>query len=355
MKAKSNCCCCGTKSGEEQGCAPAAPLPPPESWQTGTRETEEGPIPQIADTLDAADRRGAIRVRMGIGRDRYRVEPGLYALGSPNANSPVFVTANYKLSFDHLRSALEGRAGWILVLDTDGVNVWCAAGKGTFGTDELVHRISQTGLAKIVAHRQLIVPQLGATGVAAHLVTNASGFNVIYGPVRATDLPAFLDADCQAVPEMRRVSFALRDRIVVIPNELTFWAQWGLPVIVILALLGQAQLAGVLLGASLAGIVLVPVLLPWLPGKAFSVKGMTMGLLLGVPGVWAIAGTTGASSAAGLLLIAVSCTSFIALNFTGCSTFTSLTGTRSETLRAVPIQIVGFIVGLGLFGWAAWL
>ncbi len=45
------------------------------------------------------------------------------------------------MSFDQLRSALGGIDGWILVLDTKGINVWCAAGKGTFGTDELVQRI----------------------------------------------------------------------------------------------------------------------------------------------------------------------------------------------------------------------
>ena len=64
----------------------------------------------------------------------YKVDPGLYAIGNPNERSPVLVTANYKMSFDNLREALPGRDAWILVLDTRGINVWCAAGKGTFGT-----------------------------------------------------------------------------------------------------------------------------------------------------------------------------------------------------------------------------
>ena len=67
----------------------------------------------------------------------YKVDPGLYALGAPDADSPVLVSANFKMSFDLLREALPGRNAWILVLDTDGINVWCAAGKGTFGTEEL--------------------------------------------------------------------------------------------------------------------------------------------------------------------------------------------------------------------------
>ena len=107
---------------------------------------------------------------------RYRVDPGLYAVGAPDAASPVFVSANYGLSFNVLRRALAGITGWILVLDTKGINVWCAAGKGTFGTAELIHRIQATRLDTVVTHRNLIVPQLGAPGVSAHEVGKATGF-----------------------------------------------------------------------------------------------------------------------------------------------------------------------------------
>ena len=124
--------------------------------------------------LTAKDRWGTFKVRWGVGRMNYKVDPGLYALGEPDADSPVLVTANYKLSFDALRSALPGRNFWILVVDTDGINVWCAAGKGTFSTEELVSRIESSGLAQLVSHRRLIVPQLAAPGVAAHRVRELS-------------------------------------------------------------------------------------------------------------------------------------------------------------------------------------
>jgi len=107
-------------------------------------------------------------VRWGINRNKYRVGPGLYAVGTPGPESEVFVTANYKLTFDILRKNMTGLNVWILVLDTKGVNVWCAAGKGTFGTKELVSRIRLVSLERIVNHKRLILPQLGATGVAAH-------------------------------------------------------------------------------------------------------------------------------------------------------------------------------------------
>jgi len=147
------------------------------------------------------------------------VEPGLYALGDPTPNSPVFVTANYTLSFDALRSALTGFDGYIMVLDTKEIDVWCAAGKGTFGTAELVHRVEATALRNFVKHRTLILMQLGATGVAAHEVKRRSGFAFEYGPVRANDLPGYLKSH-RATPEMRRVNFNLLDRVVLIPVEL---------------------------------------------------------------------------------------------------------------------------------------
>jgi hypothetical protein len=92
------------------------------------------------------DTLGAWKVRWGIGRMNYKVEPGVYSIGTPDDTSPVLVSANYKLTFDKLRGKLSGLDCWLLILDTKGINVWCAAGEGTFGTDELVARIESSGL-----------------------------------------------------------------------------------------------------------------------------------------------------------------------------------------------------------------
>ena len=92
----------------------------------------------------------------------YLVPPGLYAIGSPTPADPVLVTANYKMSYDIVRSVLAGRNVWLLVLETYGINVWCAAGEGTFGTEELVRRITVSGLARAVTQRRLVLPILGA-------------------------------------------------------------------------------------------------------------------------------------------------------------------------------------------------
>ncbi len=187
---------------------------------SGVAHTSIGAIPQVKSALTWHDHWGTIKVRWGVNRMKYTVEPGLYALENPDEKAPVFVTANYKLSFDRLRKALPERDAWILVLDTDGINVWCAAGKGSFGTDELVRRIESANLAQVVSLREIILPQLGGPGIASLQVKKRSGFKAVYGPIRSEDLPAFMDAGLKATPEMRQKTFYIGERAVLIPVEL---------------------------------------------------------------------------------------------------------------------------------------
>src|SRR6266542_4399541 len=189
-------------------------------WIVGTVDTPAARVSRIATKWSWRDRVEHCRCRVGSFRNRYAVEPGLYAVGRPGPRSEVLVTANYKMSFDHLRRALDGLDAWILVLDTRGVNVWCAAGKGTFGTEELRRRVESVGLARVVTHRRLIVPQLGAPGVSAHEVQQLTGFRVRFGPVRASDIAGYLRTGLEPTPEMRRVRFGIADRVVRVPMEL---------------------------------------------------------------------------------------------------------------------------------------
>ena len=176
--------------------------------------------------LGSKERRDHIKARLGFDRMGHRVRPGLYAIGSPDRGSRVLVTANYSLSFDAVRSCMQGRNAYLLVLDTKGINVWCAAGKGTFGTAEVLKAVEATGLKDVVDHRVLILPQLSAPGVTAKEVKDGCGFKVEFGPVRSEDLPAYLDGGA-CTEAMRTVRFNLRDRLVLAPVELRNY-RWGL-------------------------------------------------------------------------------------------------------------------------------
>jgi hypothetical protein len=320
-------------------------------------------VPLVSTELNIIDFLGTVRVRWGINRDNYMVSPGLYSVGSPGPASDVFVTANYKLTFDTLRRNLSGQNGWILVLDTKGVNVWCAAGKGTFGTKELVNRIKEVSLDKIVNHRRLILPQLGATGVAAHKIKEETGFNVHYGPVRATDIKRFISEGYRADREMRKVAFMFKDRVKLIPNDFVYGKFYLLIAMAILFLIsglsrkgfnykdfsgaGGPAILNVFL-AYLAGIVITPMSLPYLPARAFSLKGFYSGALVFL--ILLSLKLTGGNlfQIISWFLIITAISSFLAMNFTGSSTYTSLSGVKKEMKISMPFQIGFAFIGVVL-------
>ena len=308
-------------------------------------------IMHTASEITLNDKIDHFLARWGFRRGEHRVGPGLYELGRPGKESPVFVTANYTLSFDALRSALKGVDGYILVLDTFGINVWCAAGKGTFGTEELVRRIELTGLKDVVTHRKIILPQLGAPGVKSFEVTKRTGFRIEYGPIKASDLPAYLQTG-KATPEMRRVRFPLWDRIVLAPVELVAVILPAIvAAIVAFLVMGWAGALGIVT-AALAGTVLFPVLMPYLPTKDYSTRGLLLGFILSLPFV-AYQLASGAAGewqtyayALAYPLVMMPVTAYLALNFTGSTPYPSRTGVRKEIFTYIPAMAALLALGV---------
>jgi len=320
-------------------------------------------ITRVPATFTFADKLGAVMVRLALNRANYKVEPGLYAVGNPDADSIVLVSANYKLSFDTLRSQLGGLNAWIMVLDTKGINVWCAAGKGTFGTDEIVNRIAESRLETIVNHRRIILPQLGAVGVAAHEVKKRSGFSVIYGPVRARDIKAFIKTGFEATEKMRQVLFSFPDRLILTGVEFVLGLKYFLIAAAAIIVLSGLNSSGysfdtlfrlgplqsfILAAAYLSGTVIAPALLPWLPGRSFSFKGFAAGVI--VIGILFMLNLTGGRlETAAWFFIFAAVSSFFTMNFTGASTYTSISGVEKEMRIAVPLQLASGLVGLCLW------
>jgi hypothetical protein len=339
-----NTCACNSPKSEEG---------------SGTNEDDQPNVPPtpviipVSGILNSKDTIDHILARLGQNRSGHRVTPGLYSMGNPGPESPVIVTANYTLSFDAVRSSLASQDAYILVLDTKGINVWCAAGKGTFGTEELINRIRKSGLSSVVHHHRVILPQLGAPGVAAHEVHKATGFHVEYGPVQASDLPEFI-RDRIATPAMREVRFDLGDRVVLIPVELRSVALYTVIAAIALWFIGGWLAAGSLIAAVLAGTVLFPVLLPYLPTADFSTKGLSLGIVVAAPfavSAFLSAGPgaplwVGITDVFAILLILPAITAYLALNFTGCTPYTSRTGVKREIFRYIPLMVVLALIGV---------
>lgn len=328
-----------------------------DQWITGEIRTPKGSVPLVSTKPGLKDILGAWKVRWGIGRMNYKINPGLYAVGQPDPTSPVLVSSNYKLTFDALRKELSGLNCWILILDTKGINVWCAAGKGSFGTDELVNRISKSGLPEIVSHRKLILPQLGAVGVRAIEVTKQTGFTVVYGPVRARDIKPFLDSGLTATEEMRTVKFTTWDRLVLTPIELVQASKTSLLVFGVLFLInlfavrpfGLADFIAYA-GAMVMGAVVAPVLLPFIPGRAFAWKGWLLGLIWMAGFIWLNGWLAPGSLLLGIgyLLVLPSFSAYLAMNFTGSSTYTSFSGVIKEMRIALPFIVSSSALGIAM-------
>ncbi len=332
-------------------------------------KTDAGVIPVIKSTLGKKDLFSTFYVRCGIRRHTYTVAPGLYGIGNPDKNSEVLVTANFKLTFDHLRKELSDINAWILVLDTKGINVWCAAGKGNFSTRELVKKIKDFSLEKIVDHKRVIVPQLGATGVSAREVKNQSGFRVVYGPVRAEDIPVFLKNNRKADKKMRQVTFTLYERFILTPVEIqivlkpalitalilfivsgfgpdifSFSGAWERGIISIFALA-----AGIFSGAFVT-----PILLPFIPSREFALKGIITGSIFAIPLVTMISFViSGFAGLLALFLFSVAISSYLAMNFTGATPFTSPSGVEKEMKRYLPVQLICLVISSGLWIYSA--
>jgi hypothetical protein len=328
-------------------------------------DTPIGPVPRLKTRLNHRDHLGTLAVRWAIKRRDYKVAPGLYCTGTPNPDSPVLVTANYKLTLDSLRKELAEIDAWVLVLDTRGINVWCAAGKALFSTREVVDRVRQTDLDKVVNHRELTLPQLSATGVCARQVRKDSGFKVIWGPIRVRDIKKFLANDFRAEAAMRRVTFSFRERLTLVPVELTQVVKptlWVLLGIFLASGIGSnlfslaaawerslmataAYAAGILSGAILA-----PALLPWIPARPFALKGAITGIVCGIGIVLIFHSTLNFWGGLALLLCSTAISSFLAMNFTGSTPYTSPSGVEKEMRKAIPLQALTTLVAV-----AAWI
>jgi hypothetical protein len=188
-------------------------------------------------------------------------------------------------------------------------------------------------------------------------VQRRSGFRVEYGPVRATDLPDYLRTG-KATPAMRRVLFPVRDRIVLAPVEVVHVALPALIVAAALWFLAGPVAALAAISAVIAGTILFTVLLPFIPTKDFSSKGLLLGGVVAIPFAAAFGSAPALSGWATLiaaitpLLIIPAVTAYLALNFTGSTTFTSRTGVRKEIFLYVPVMtfmaVSGVILGIVL-------
>lgn len=155
---------------------------------------------------------------------------GLIRIGNPNRKSPVFLTCNYHLTVERVKRALKGIDAFLLVANSRGVNVWCAATGGLFTSHDVISVLKTSGIEGFVEHRNVIMPQLAATGIEPKIIQKRTGWKSIWGPVYAKDIRHFMENTFKKTLQMREVRFPLSQRI-----EMAI--AWAFPISVILSLI----------------------------------------------------------------------------------------------------------------------
>jgi len=191
----------------------------------------------------------------------HRAPTGLIQIGKPGRDSPVLVTCNFTLTVRRLVEALDGLDVWLLCANSNGINVWCAAGGGHLTHHDVISVLRTSRIDERVDHRELILPQLSATGVEREKVASVTGWTPRWGPARLEDLPAFLKRGRHIVKKERVMRFPFWERM-----EMAL--MWAWIMILIASVLGWAIGGWAMLVSALA-IVMVVVggvfaTLPWL-------------------------------------------------------------------------------------------
>ncbi len=189
---------------------------------------------------------------------------GLIPVGDPGPGDPVLLTGNFALTVRRVRQALRGRRAWLLVANSRGINVWCAAGGGHLTHHDVISVLRTSGVAERVAHRELTLPQLAATGVERRVVAERTGWTCRWGPARLEDLPEYLDRGGRTPTRARVVRFPGWERLEL---AAAWWSWFALAAAAVTGPLAGLRSAALTAGAVVALVCGVFVLLPWLPTR----------------------------------------------------------------------------------------
>ncbi len=283
----------------------------------------------------------------------YAVEPGLYYTGEAwDPEAPLLVTGNYLLTVLSVVRALAGRSVGLLVVDTDGINVWCASGKGRFSAQQIMSELGRYDESILGERPRLILPKLGMSGVKLELLRKL-GMRPVIGPVHARDLPAYLDAPPLRHRSTDRVSFGWRARAFCWLPGLVQYLVYGLAGL--LGLVGVQAVGGPPAPIGMLAIVAwlgtaYPLLFPSIPGRRFAVKGLWLGGATAL-GLVAAGVALGASWAAitATALFSVAMAVFVGLSFTGNSAVSNYSEVRTEIARFLPVDVILFLAAFVAF------
>lgn len=270
----------------------------------------------------------------------FTVRPGYYSIGQRDEGAPLLVTCNNFLTVFLLAGRIGGRSVRLLVIDTDGINVWCSAGEGKFSADEIIDKAGRAGLIKEGHKPEMILPKLCLSGVKLSALQEA-GIGPVIGPMYAADLPNYLDEGRFEDRVDDHVEFGIQSRgLTAVPTAVQF-IYWFTGLYIFTFWLADPFIIPAAAGLAF----FYPVFFPWLPGRQFAVKGISLGV---IGSVLAIAHYMYHGFDLQLVLFwivfAFATSIFIGLSFTGNSPLSNYDKVRKETAQFLPVVVLLYLL-----------
>jgi len=124
-----------------------------------------------------------------------QVEQKIYNIGEPTADSPLFITTNFSLTYFIVSGEIENSrvASRLAVMDCEGLSVLTAWAAGKFTASKIAQFIQESGIEKDVSHKELILPGYVAI-LSGAVEEKLPGWKITVGPREANTIPAFLKA-----------------------------------------------------------------------------------------------------------------------------------------------------------------
>ena len=152
----------------------------------------------VLPAFDAAQVASLITLRLNIFTDPQKpiqVEPKIYPIGEPDADSPVFLTTNFSLTYFIVGGEIEnsGLNAWLVVPECEGMSVLTAWAAGKLTGATVAKFCKEIGLEEKVNRREIIIPGFVAQ-ISGDLEESLPGWSVLVGPQEASDLESFIKA-----------------------------------------------------------------------------------------------------------------------------------------------------------------
>lgn len=285
-------------------------------------------------------------------KNPYSVMPGLYFTGDTyDKNTPLVVTCNFLSTIVLLCRNISPLNVRMLIVDTNGINVWCSAGKGKFSSQEILNKLNMYERSIITDSDEieLIIPKLSLSGVKLSELKR-NNVRPVIGPVYANKLKQYLEhppyKDCAS----DTVIFGIKARAYTVVPTVVQFSKYIILMAILLFIFDNLFKTGFHWQVMPIGVAIsffYPLLFPWLADRSFAIKGISLAFLLSLFIIFLY--TRGGIS----LFLAIFYAAFIfgtsiflALSYTGNSPVSNYSKVKKEIVTFLPLSVFCYVIAM---------